>query len=230
MRPTFDSFSEPIIDRRKLLLGLLFCSAAGVAAWRQPTKKLDYLGQHKLDDIVPKAIGAWKFMAASGLVLPLDDPYLHSIYNQLLTRIYSDGVNPPIMLLLAQSGSQTGFLQIHRPETCYTAGGYQVSPLTPHPVQVGKKVVHANAMEAWGSGAPEHVVYWTRIGNMMPLSWRDQKIAVAKQNLEGIIPDAILVRISTITSDADLAGAAIDNFIRALIESVPSPMKSVFIA
>src|SRR4051794_38969309 len=140
MKPVFDSFSEPRTDRRKFLLGLLFCSAAGIAQWRRPYKTLDYLGRNKLDDLVPKKIGPWNFVAASGLVLPPDDPYLNSIYSQLLTRVYSDGQNPPIMLLLAQSGSQTGFLQIHRPETCYTAGGYQISPLAPHAVQVGTKV------------------------------------------------------------------------------------------
>ena len=32
---------------------------------------------------------------------------------------------------------------------------------------------------------------------MMPHSWREQKIDVAKQNFEGVIPDAILVRLSS---------------------------------
>jgi EpsI family protein len=230
MKPDIDSFSEPQTDRRKFLLGLLFCSAAGIAEWRQPRKTLDFLGRQKLEDLLPKKIGAWDFVTASGLVLPPDDPYLKSIYSQLLTRVYADGVNPPIMLLVAQSGSQTGFLQIHRPETCYTAGGYQISPLTPHAVQIGSQTVHANAMDAWGNGAPEHVIYWTRIGSMMPISWREQKIAVAKQNLEGVIPDAILVRLSAVSNDGAAARTSIDSFIRAMIDSVAPNMRSVFIA
>ena len=230
MKPVMDSFSEPKTDRRKFVLGLLFCSAASIAAVRHPTKQLDYLGPRKLEDLVPPQIGAWKFVAASGLVVPPDDPYLNSIYNQLLTRVYSDGVNPPIMLLVAQSASQTGFLQIHRPETCYTAGGFKISPLAPHPVSLGSEVVHANSMEAFGTGATEHVVYWTRVGNMMPLSWREQKIAVAKQNLQGVIPDAILVRVSMVSDDASAASLSIDSFIRTLINSVPPKMRRVFIA
>lgn len=230
MKPALESFSAPKINRRKLLVGLLFCSAAGLAAWRQPRRKVDYLGRHKLEDVVPKTIGAWDFVTTSGLVVPPNDPYLRSIYSQLLTRVYSDGKNPTIMLLIAQNGSQTGFLQIHRPETCYTAGGYQISPLAPHPVQIGSTVLHANEMEASGNGPPEHVVYWTRVGDMMPQSWRQQKIAVAKQNLEGVIPDAILVRVSTVSNDSDAALAAMDNFIRAMIESVGPDMRSVFIA
>ena len=34
MKPNVGTFSAPEIDRRKLLLGLLFCSAAGLAAWK----------------------------------------------------------------------------------------------------------------------------------------------------------------------------------------------------
>jgi hypothetical protein len=44
MKPAFDSFTQPAIDRRKVLLGLLFASAAGVAALRKPDIRLDYLG------------------------------------------------------------------------------------------------------------------------------------------------------------------------------------------
>lgn len=229
MKPVLDRFETPTADRRKVVLGLLFCTAAGVAALRQPTRKLDYLGSRKLEDVIPKKIGPWNFVTVSGLVLPPNDPYLQSIYSQLLTRVYSDGVNPPIMLLLAQSSSQTGFLQIHRPEFCYTAGGYKISPVEHHPVRAGTKVLKTSVMVASGNGPPEQVVFWTRIGNMMPLSWREQKIAVAKQNLEGVIPDAILVRISMVSNDANTARTLIDSFIRAMIESVPPSLRAAFI-
>jgi len=229
MKPISDSFSAPEIDRRKVLLGLLFGSAAAVAAWRQPRRHLDYLGRDKLEDIVPKDIGPWKFVAASGLVIPPEDQLSRLIYSQLLTRVYSDGNNPPLMLLIAQSGSQTGVLQVHRPETCYTAGGYTISQLGPHAIRIGSRVIDANSMDANAEGVTEHVLYWTRVGNRVPASWRDQKIAVAEQNLQGIIPDAILVRISTVSNDAEAARATLETFARALIGSVPPRRRSVFI-
>ena len=228
MKPTFDSFTQPQIDRRKVLLGLLFCSAAGVAAWRKPDRRLDYLGKEKLEHLVPKSIGRWNFVAASGLVVPPDDQLSKALYSQMLTRVYWDGENP-VMLLVAQSGSQTGFLQIHRPETCYTAGGYQITPVSPHPIQIGSKILPANSMEASAGGPTEHVIYWTRIGNELPKSWKQQRLAVAKQNLEGIIPDAILVRVSAVDQDGDAARARIDNFIRAMLDSIPASRRSVFV-
>jgi len=230
MKPDFDSFTAPKTDRRKFLLGLLFCSAAGVAALRQPREKIDYLGTAKLDKIVPETIGKWKFVASSGLVVPPDDQLAQAIYAQQLTRVYSDGERPAIMLLLAQNGSQTGFLQIHRPETCYTAGGYQISPLEPHPIRYGSKILPANGMEATANGSTEHIVYWTRVGTLLPRSWEEQKTAVAIQNLKGTIPDAILCRVSAVSSDGPAAYRAIDEFIREMIAAVPASMQRVFTA
>jgi EpsI family protein len=133
------------------------------------------------------------------------------------------------MLLIAQSGSQTGILQVHRPETCYTAGGYAISPLSPHSIRIGSSILQANSLDATAEGVTEHVLYWTRVGDRVPASWRDQKIAVAEQNLRGVIPDAILVRISTVSNDPGGARASLDAFARALVNSVPPERRSVFI-
>lgn len=225
-----DDFAQSVADRRKFLTALLFCSAAGIAAWRQPYVKIDYLGRNKLEDIVPKTIGRWKFQTASGLVVPPEDQLLQALYSQLLTRVYWDGQNPPIMLLMAQAGSQTGFLQVHRPEFCYTAGGYQITPIAHRQIRIGPKTVQASTMDATIGGPTEHVVYWTRVGNEMPQTWREQKVSVARQNLRGVIPDAILVRLSVVSEDGVVALAQIDEFVRTMIASVPAAMRPVFIA
>ena len=229
MKPAFDSFIEPQTDRRKFLAGFLLCSAAGIAFLRRPRTKLDFLGSDKLEKLVPKTIGPWNYVTASGLVVPPEDQFEKTIYAQILTRVYSDEKNTPVMLLMAQSGSQTGFLQIHRPEICYTAGGYQVSAMIPHPIDLGGKVVPANRMDATSNGSTEHIVYWTRVGTEIPSDWRHQKLATAEQNLEGIVPDAILIRISTVNDDAVAAMATIDNFVRAMLQSIPASRRSVFI-
>lgn len=229
MKIVDESFSAPEIDRRKVLLGLLFGSTAAFAAWRQPRHHLDYLGRDKLEQIVPKTIGPWKFVAASGLVIPPEDQMSRLLYSQLLTRVYSDGENPPLMLLMAQSGSQTGVLQVHRPETCYTAGGYAITQLQPHSIPLGARAIPTIAMDANAGGPTEHILYWTRVGNRIPASWTEQKIAVAEQNLRGIIPDAILVRVSTVSDDSKGARSMLDTFVRALIGSIAPEHRSVLI-
>ena len=145
------------VDRRKIVLGLLFCSAAGVAAWRQPTTKLDFLGSTKLEDIVPNTIGRWKFVTSSGLVVPPEDELSDSLYSQLLTRVYWDGESPPVMLLIAQSAQQTGVLQVHRPEVCYPTGGYRLSPVTQHAVPVGSSALQTNSLVARRRSDGKHI-------------------------------------------------------------------------
>lgn len=217
------------VNRRKFVLGLLFCSSAGFAAWRQPSTRLDYLGSAKLDAIVPNTIGKWKYVASSGLVIPPEDALSDSLYSQLLTRVYSDGENPPVMLLIAQSAQQTGVLQVHRPEVCYPTGGFTLSPIIQHAVRLGPKTLQTNSLVATDGGMTENIVYWTRVGDTLPLSWAQQRIAVARQNLRGIVPDAVLVRISIRQGDREGARNVLDAFVRELLAAIPPGKLRFFI-
>lgn len=226
-----DQSREPgqMITRRKFALGLAFASVAGVAAARQPSKNVDYLGKAKLEDVLPVKIGRWTFVSNSGLVVPPEDQLARALYSQLLTRTYMDEAGNGIMLLIAQSGSQSGILQIHRPEFCYTAGGYTLTPSVPHPVQLPGRELSALSISATREARTEQIVYWTRIGNHLPTSWTQQRLAVAMDNLKGYIPDAVMVRVSTYGNDKPLAFADVDEFIRALMARVTPQVRRVLI-
>ncbi len=218
------------VSRREVLTGILMASAAAVAAARKPNIKLDYLGTHKLDEIVPPRIGRWNLIGNSGLVVPPEDQLQLAIYSQLLTRVYSDGANA-IMVLVAYSASETGFLQIHRPEFCYTAAGYTLSDFAPHPIALGPSTaIPTNGLTATRDGMREKLFYWTRIGDHIPRSWAQQKLTVAGDNLKRLIPDAALIRVSMVTVDEASATAMIDDFVRAMITSVPPALRRVFVA
>ena len=79
-----------MLTRRKFALGVAFASVAGVAAARQPTKNIDYLGKNKLDKVLPEKLGKWTFVSTSGLVVPPEDQLARALYSQLLTRVYAD--------------------------------------------------------------------------------------------------------------------------------------------
>jgi len=222
--------SDRMMTRRKFGLGLAFASVAGVAAARLPNKNLDYLGKQKLESVIPDKIGRWNYVSSSGLVVPPEDQMIRALYSQLVTRVYSDGSGPPIMLLVAQSATQTGILQIHRPEICYTAGGYQLSAIEPHVVGLPWGGLPTLSMSATSDSRTEQLVYWTRIGDQLPRSWREQRMVVAMDNLRRIIPDAIMVRVSTFGNDKARALASMDEFIVSLLNSVSLQVRRVFIA
>ena len=220
---------DATITRRKFVLGAAFASVAALAAARQPTQHLDYLGKKKLADLLPEQLGEWSYVSSSGLVIPPEDQLSRALYSQLLTRVYRGPSDSSIMLLVAQSASQTGILQIHRPEVCYTAGGYQLSAIEPHPMRLPGATVPAVSLSATSDSRIEQMVYWTRVGDHLPATWRQQRLAVARDNLAGVIPDAVLVRVSTINGDKSSALATIDDFIRAMMTSISPQMRKVLI-
>mgnify|MGYP002336051200 CR=1 FL=1 len=226
-----DETAQPsrMLTRRKFALGLAFASVAGVAAARLPNKSVDYLGKNKLENLLPQKIGRWTYVSSSGLVVPPEDQMSRALYSQLVTRVYSDDSGPPIMLLVAQSATQTGILQIHRPEICYTAGGYQLSAIEPHMVELPGGEIPTLSMSATSNERTEQLVYWTRIGNHLPRSWREQRLAVAMDNLKRINPDAIMVRVSTYGTDKAQALASVDEFIVAMLGSMSPQARRVFI-
>lgn len=213
------------ITRREFGIGTAFLAASGISAAALPRRNLDLLGHAKLDDVIPHQIGSWIFESSSGLVVPPADQLANAIYSQLLTRVYVNPDGAAMMLLIAQSGRETGILQIHRPEICYAAGGYQLSGVRWHLLQLPSGALPTVALAATADGRTEQIVYWTRIGHHLPLSWVQQREAVAIDNLHGVIPDAVLARVSTIGSDQPAAVAAIDRFVKDLFAGVSPPIR-----
>jgi hypothetical protein len=54
----------------------------------------------------------------------------------------------------------------------------------------------------------------------LPTSWAEQRWAVVVANLEGVIPDGVLVRMSCIDNDSDKAFAILREFASDLAGSV----------
>ena len=164
-------------------------------------------------------------------MVPTEDQFALTLYSQQLTRVYWDGVGAPIMLLIAAGNNQTGFLQVHRPEVCYSAGGFELGQVQPQTVQIGGgRQIVANKLRATREGQSEWLLYWTRVGSQIPASWTKQRLAIAIDNLHQIIPDAILVRASTIMPDGNEAERVLGEFIQAMITSVSPPLRRAFVA
>lgn len=198
-------------SRRQFLLGAGLLSAAALAWWRKPRVDDAFMGKVKLDDVVPTQFAGWSFVTASGLVLPPQDQLQSKIYHQLLTRVYNRGDGQTIMLLIAYGGSQDGVVQIHRPEICYPASGYNLVAVEDHVARLAPDVlIPSRFIIADSPSRKEQMIYWTRLGSYFPRRWSEQRLAVFEQNLAGIIPDGVLVRISTDNPEA--TPAILDHF------------------
>lgn len=194
----------PMIDRRKVLLGLGLAGCAGTALARQPVPDRPAIETGALERMIPVRIGEFAFDTTSGLVLPPPDALVDRLYDNLITRTYTRTDGKIAMLLVAYNNRQDGVLQIHRPEVCYPAGGFSLSatraidtPLLSGPPLPSQAFVATSELRT------ETVLYWTRVGEDFPRRWLEQRIAVARENLKGVIPDGVLVRVSTLSDTTD---------------------------
>jgi EpsI family protein len=227
---TTESKPSFLPSRRDLLVGGASLVAAGGAYARMPRDPLMLIGKDQLDKIVPLKIDNWMYETASGLVLPPPDQLARLLYDQQVARSYTSPDQLPVMLLLAYGSSQGGMLQIHRPEICYPASGFHLSEtqVTSIPLAANRAVA-SRSFVASSDTRVEQVLYWTRIGELVPTSWAGQRLAVVRANLHGQIPDGLLVRLSTVSNDADQAQATLKKFARAMLEAMPKASRHMLI-
>lgn len=216
------------LDRRAVLVGGAMVAAAGAAAARMPEPNRPPVETEAFKKMMPDTIGGWRFQQTSGLVLPPDDALSARLYDNLVTRAYTNGAGQVMMLLVAYKNFQNGVLQIHRPEICYPAGGYQLSPTEPTELAVGRgRTMPANAFSAIGGERNEQVLYWTRIGEAFPVRWYEQRVAVLRANLRQINPDGLLARVSMAGSDMTTAKPLMTAFITDLRAAAPPALRRI---
>jgi EpsI family protein len=196
------------MNRRALVAGALCVGGALAAQQLRPHRYVSLLRQAKLDDLVPRSFGSWTSEDA-GDPLALNGPGTLSskLYSQLVTRLYADGKGGQVLMLLAHGERQDDELQLHRPEICFPAFGYQL--LIDDPVQLplgGQVKLPARRLLARSANDEERVIYWTRIGEYFPLSAGEQKRARFQNTLAGVVPDGILCRFTTGNTAAAWSG------------------------
>lgn len=220
-----NSIRSPILSRRKVIAGLGLLAAGSIAQARMPQPNRPRVPKETIEKMFPDTIGDWHYVTASGLVLPPPDSLSDRLYDSIVTRVYTNRAGHTLMLLLAYNNRQDGVLQIHRPEICYPAGGFVLSQTRPVDVAIGgDAALPCLAFSANGVERDEVVLYWTRVGDMFPRQWLDQRLAVARANLEGVIPDGLLVRVSTIGGDLPLELPILQGFVADLAQRSPRPL------
>lgn len=218
----------PVIGRRGFLVGSGLILASAVATARMPVGKVPPLADDALQRMVPARIGDWKFESVSGVVLPPSDALSDRLYDDLLTRTYTNSEGQVLMLLIAYNNRQDGVLQIHRPEFCYPAGGYTLTPTQPAEIETAQgRVLPANAFLARSPTREEQVLYWTRVGNDFPRRWIEQRWSVARANLDRVIPDGLLARVSVIGLDERSSLWAMKGFVAGLYRESPPGLRSL---
>ena len=209
------------IDRRQLLFGALLVGAAAAAAALRPRRTVAVLEGKRLEGAIPDRVGPYLYVSSTGLIVPDESEASERLYDDVLTRIYiADGL-PPMMLLIAYGSAQDASMALHRPEGCYPSAGFEVGPATPVPLAgLPGETPRATVLTAARGDRVEQVYFWTRIGEYFPVSPLEEKLDVLRNNLRGVLPDGVLVRLSVRSSDRAAALQQMLAFNRMLIEGL----------
>jgi EpsI family protein len=208
------------------LAGLLILGAA-TAGYVMKTKSLmvDKRIQPNYAELVPETFGEWKLLPHIRLVTPVEDDSLaNRIYSQMVGRAYADKSGNMVMLLMAYGPRQSDRLQLHRPEICYVAEGFRVSPLQSATLEVepGRPPLDVSKLVARREGRVERITYWMRIGDEVVSTLFRRQMTTVGYGLQGLIADGVLVRVSTLNMDEATANDVHSRFLRDMLKSVGS--------
>jgi EpsI family protein len=163
-------------SRRDFLLGGASIAAAGIAFARTPRNRMSLLAKGQMENLLPKHFGEWHDVPSDAIVVPQsDDSLAAKLYSQDLGRYYESESGDGVMMLIAYGDTQSDQLQLHRPEVCYPAFGFNVVRSVEADLVVSKGVsIPARSLTATSPSRMEQIAYWTRIGEYLPQTGSDQ--------------------------------------------------------
>jgi len=209
-----------MLDRGRLLIGLLMFAGAGLAFVMTPTKKIaSQFDQVNLETMIPESFGDWKIDKSIVPLLPSPElmAKLEKIYNQTLARTYINSKGQHIMLSIAYSDDQNEGMNIHRPEICYPAQGFDIlkTAVAELVTQYGKLPV--TRVLAQQRARNEPITYWVIVGDKITFFGLPHKLAQLRYGLTGKVADGMLVRVSSIDRDENGAYQRQQEFLDAML-------------
>lgn len=212
-----------LISLKHLLVGLFMFAAAGMALALKPTAMVSAQGPKiDLETLIPKQFGEWKIdeTIAPLIANPEQEALINRIYDQTLSRTYINARGERIMLSIAYGGDQSDAMQVHKPEACYPAQGFQILKNANDIFSTGDSNIPVRRLVATLGPRVEPITYWTTIGDTVAVDGFKWKLQQLKFGLTGKIPDGLLFRVSSIQADDTAAYAAQDDFTRELLREL----------
>lgn len=206
--------------RLTALVAFFLCVAAFVAAYAMtPTKHMaDMRPAVDLASMFPRSFADWRMDENVPLqvISPDQEALLNKLYNQTLSRSYVNRTGERIMLSVAYGGDQSDGTKAHRPEVCYPAQGFEITGNRRVQLSIADRKVSARELESRLGGRYEPILYWVVVADKTTTSGTEQKLAQLRYGLRGLIPDGMLVRVSSIDRNAEKAHQRQIRFLREM--------------
>lgn len=210
--------------RRNLLLSSLMLGSAATAVVLTPKLvKVDPAQRADYETVIPDQFSTWNKMPANhaAIVNPQTEAELARLYSQIVSRVYRDtSTGSTIMLSVAYGEEQNKQSQVHLPEVCYPAQGFQMRGAHNEILTTPVGQVPLRRLEASLGARNEPITYWIRIGDHLVRGGLEQKLTTIREGFAGRVTDGILFRVSSISADAYQAYRMHDLFINQLLSAI----------
>jgi EpsI family protein len=212
-----------------VILGVAMAGTSALTGALTPTQKVaDARANFNLDTMIPKSFAGWTI---DNSVVPLTpDPnqkeLIAALYDQTLSRTYVNAQGQRVMLSIAYGGDQSKQLQLHLPEVCYVAQGFDMLKDRRDELATGFGKLPVKRLVARQNARNEPITYWVTIGDKAVMSGLDQKLQRFMYGLSGRIPDGMLVRVSTIEADEGNAYKVQDRFVNQMLSALDPQARS----
>lgn len=218
--------------RRNFLIGATCAAGAAAAFALTPRRRVALMPTGALGALAPAAFGAWSSRDVTDLVAPkVEGDLVSRLYDQTLERIYSDAATgATVMVLLAHGDTQSNELQLHRPEVCYPAFGFEISSTRTDMLALSPgALLPARLLVAEAPGRRENIIYWTRLGEFLPTSENEQRLDRIKTALRGVVSDGLLARFSLVSDDSAGASTILKAFVTDFVKSIAPAKRAAFV-
>lgn len=215
---------------KKLLVMFLMICSAMAAIYLEPTHKIAVERESfVLEKIIPSSFRDWEVVEESSkaIVNPQQEVMINKIYNQTLSRTYQKSSGERVMLVIAYGENQSDNTELHYPEVCYPAQGFQISNHKSGAIILSSRNVPTTKLVAKLNGRVEPITYWTTIGNKVVRRGFDTKLEKLRYGFKGIIPDGMLFRVSSIGDESQYLIQ--EKFISDLMANIEEKYLQVFI-
>lgn len=219
------------MKRRDVILAGAGVAALGLSEVLRPRNRLLLLQGGTIEQAMPTRFGDWYLEEAGELVGPaLAGRVARALYSEMVAKLYvNDRSGDAIMILAAYGDTQSDLLQLHRPEYCYPAVGFNLTMSKPSTVSLGPgSTLPVRRVVAEMQDRKETIVYWTRMGEALPQSANEQRTTRLTTSMQGVIPDGILFRMS-MGGEPEHAFATLDRFVPDFLRAVQPKFRKAFV-
>lgn len=219
------------LQGRMYFVACLLLLTAALAANSRPTARMAEMGEAiDLQALVPKQLGNWVMDEREGIkvVNPQANAAVSEIYQQVLSRHYVNTKNGNVVMLsIAYGADQSYGHDLHVPDVCYPAGGFQIVQRTDSRLHFGDNLsLPTRRLIAQRAQRREPLTYWVVVGERAVTGAVAAKLAALSYGMQGVVPDGMIIRVSTVGLPDKQAFAEQDAFAAEMLRNLPSRWKS----